>query len=157
MGDVVGLAVSNHDFSFAVDYGSDQPGDVLAAILVIPVGVDDNVRSQPQTGIDAGLKGPGKTFVDPIAHDMVHPGPAGGFKGRVGAAVVNHQDVHLFNALDDPGDVRHGFRQGRCFVVAGNLDKQFHLVFIGSSADVRAAAGWIGFLSAAVSFHGVSL
>ena len=42
-----GLPIADHDIRAALHYRADQLGDIRTAILVVAIGVDDDVRPQP--------------------------------------------------------------------------------------------------------------
>jgi len=51
-------------------HGGDQGRDVVAGILVVGVGVDDDIRPQAQAGVDAALEGAGQPQVLRVADDV---------------------------------------------------------------------------------------
>ena len=126
VGDLVGLAVADHDVGAPLEDGRDQSRNVRAGILVVGVRVDDDIRPQPERSVDPGHERRGESAVLRKANDVVHP-ELGRLRARaVRAAVVDHQ--HL-----DRGDARHVARQvgeGRgevlSLVQAWDLDDQLH-------------------------------
>jgi hypothetical protein len=61
--------VADHPFGLASDDGGDEQGDVSASVLVVGVGVDDDVGAQAQAVVEAGRKGAGQPKVVGVAHD----------------------------------------------------------------------------------------
>lgn len=60
-------------------------------ILVVGVGVDDDIGAEPQARVDAGHEGVGEAAIAGMAHDMVDAVRARHLGGVVGAAIVNNQ------------------------------------------------------------------
>lgn len=71
MVNAVYLAIANHYVSLPIHDGRYQVGNKTAGILIIGIGIDDDVGAGPQTGIKAILEGSGQSQVLLMAHDMV--------------------------------------------------------------------------------------
>ncbi len=104
----------------------DQVGDGIPGVLAVGVGVDDDVGPQPQAGVDARLEGAGQPQVLRVADDVVDTVGRGHFGRGVMAAVVDDQRLDAINARHAPRQVGQRPRQHLGFVVAGNLDNEFH-------------------------------
>jgi len=118
--------VTHHDVGLAVHDGPDQPGDVLPAVLVIGVGVDDDVGAQAERRLQAG----GERCCQPLVllqpDDVVGPRFPRHLGGAVGRAVVHHQHLYPVHPRQGTGQVAQGLGEGGFFVVGGNLDDEFH-------------------------------
>lgn len=119
------LSVADHHVGAVVEDGLNQSRDVATAILIVGVGVDDDIRTGLQGRIEAGGKGRREPSVAAMTDDVIDARFASHHQRGVGAAVVDDQRFKLV----DPGDVRWeiGQRLGqrRLFVVARDLDDQF--------------------------------
>ncbi|OPZ67140.1 MAG: hypothetical protein BWY83_02694 [bacterium ADurb.Bin478] len=126
--DGAGIAVADHQISLMRQNRPHQLGDIFARILVIGVGVDNQIRAQPQTGVQAGGKAGGQSLIAIQAHDMVNAQLPRDLHRFILAAVVDHQNLDGIDALDLAGQVRQRDRQGLRFVITGNLNDQLHLI-----------------------------
>ena len=88
-------------------------GDVGAAVLVVGVGVDDDVGAELEAGVEAGLEAGREALVVGQADDVLDPVLAGDLDRAVGRAVVDHQQLDLV-------DARRSAR-GRSAIVAGSV------------------------------------
>ena len=101
---------------------SDQFGNKLAGILIISIGIDNDVRAQPQASIQAGLECLGQPAVLRMTNNMIH---AQGFGYRyriIMAAVINNQRFQAVNARDTGRQPGQGIRQCLGFIKTGNLN-----------------------------------
>ena len=126
MRDQRGLAVADHDVGAAVQDRLDQARDIGAGILVVAVGVDDDVGAGLEAGVEPGAEGVGKAAVAGLGDDMIDAEGPRDLDRAVGRAVVDDQDLHLVDARDAPRNGGHGLGQRRLFVVAGDLDDELH-------------------------------
>ena len=83
MGNLADRPRADHDLRPAFDDRRDEIGDAGRVILVVGVGVDDDVGAEPQSLVDAGHEGFRKPVIVGEAKDMVR---AAGLRdlGRVG-------------------------------------------------------------------------
>jgi hypothetical protein len=58
----MGLSVADDDIGLATQDRFDQRGNIRAVILVVAIGVHDNVRAAPQAGVDSGTECRGQPF-----------------------------------------------------------------------------------------------
>ena len=126
MCDAVGLAVANDQLGSAGQDGLDQLDDVAAKVLVVAIGVDDDIGAQLKAGVETRLEGMSQAAVAGKPDDVVRPGLAGDFAGAVGGAIVDDEDFDLVYAFDPARDGCNGLRQGPLFVEAGDLHDQLH-------------------------------
>ena len=87
--------------------GEDRRGelrDVVGAVLVVGVGIDDDVGAGAQRRLDAGGERPREALVAPQADDVIDAGGLGDGDRLVGAAVVDDHPL-------DPREARHRARQ----------------------------------------------
>ena len=106
MVDLVDLAVADDHVGLAGEDRRDQLGDVGAAVLVVGVGVDDDVGAEFQAGVEPGLEAGGQALVVGQADDVLDPALAGDRDGAVGLAVVDHQQLDLVDAVRARGGGR---------------------------------------------------
>jgi hypothetical protein len=128
MRDLFGLPVADNDIGATIENWPDEVRDVGARILIVTVGVDDDICAQAKAGIDAGAEGAGQAAVPRMADVVVDPGRPRDLCGAVGGAVIDHQDLDDIDALDPPRNVRHRLWQRLLLVEARDLDDEFHCV-----------------------------
>ena len=68
---VIDLAVADDHVGAALDDRRDELGDVAAVVLVVGVGVDDDVGAELQARVQAGLEAGGQALVVRQPHDVV--------------------------------------------------------------------------------------
>ncbi len=124
--DPIGLAVTDDDVRPTGQDGRDDTRDVLAAVLVVGIGVDDHVGAQAERGVDAGGERRGEPAVVGKAHDVVHSELHRPFARSVGAPVVDDEDLDLVDPVHHARQIRHGLREVIALVIAGNLDDELH-------------------------------
>jgi hypothetical protein len=100
MRDAIGLSVSDHQLGAARQDRLEQALDVGRPVLVVGVGVDDDVSAELHAGVDARHEGPGQTAILRKAHHVMHAELDGALRRSVGAAVVDDQHLDLVDARD---------------------------------------------------------
>jgi hypothetical protein len=85
--------------------GAVRVWDVAARVLVVPVGVHDDVGAPTETLVHAGSECPGQPLVRRQLDDVVHAQGPGNLSRAVGGAVVHHQELDGIEALHLPGEV----------------------------------------------------
>ena len=106
------LAVADHHVGPAGEDRRHQLRDVLAAVLVVGVGVDDHVGAQLQRRIEAGLEGGREPLVVGQPDDVLDPVLARHLDRAVGGAVVDHQPLDLVEAIEARAGGRREWRAG---------------------------------------------
>ena len=92
------VAVADHHVGVAGDDRRDQRGDVVGRVLVVGVGVHDDVGAELEAGVEAGLEGEGQALVVGELHDVVDAELLGDLDGAVGGAVVDDQPLDRVEA-----------------------------------------------------------
>ena len=118
--DRVGLAVADDHVGAAVEDRRDELGDVAAVVLVVGVGVDDDVGAELEAGVEARLEAGGQPLVVRQLDDVVDAVGAGDLDRAVGRAVVDDQPLDGVEARRprgggrraSPGSVSSSLRQG---------------------------------------------
>lgn len=85
------VAIADADVGLAGDERGEQLRDVGAVVLVVGVGVDDEVGAVGERRVDAGDEGGRESFVAAEAHDVVDARTARHVGGAVAGAVVDDQ------------------------------------------------------------------
>ena len=126
VGELVGAAVADDDVGAALEDRCDEAGDVGAAVLVVGVGVDDDVGAEAEAGVDAGGVGDGEAAVAREAEDVVDAELGGVLGGAVAAAVVDDEDLDAVDAGDAAREIGEGGPEVVSLVQAGDLDEELH-------------------------------
>ena len=122
---VVGhAAVADHDVGVPGDHRGGDPGDVLAGVLAVGIGVYDHISAGGERDVEAALEGGGQPAVAPMTDDMVDAAATGDLGSTVAAAVVYHQHFDLVDSRDLPRQGSERGRQRGGFIEAGNLDDE---------------------------------
>jgi hypothetical protein len=119
-------AVADDHVGFAGEDRGQQLRDVRAAVLVVGVGVDDQVGAELQAGVESRLECGGQAAVVGQADELLDTVLAGDLDGSIGRAVVDHEQLDLIHALDAARQVGDRARKRRLLVEAGDLDDQLH-------------------------------
>ena len=101
-------AVAHDQVGLAGDDRRDQRPDVLAAVLVVAVGVDDHVGAELERGVQARLEGGREALVAREPHDVVDAALARDVSGPVRRPVVHDQPLHRVEPVDLPWQLREG-------------------------------------------------
>ena len=109
--DLVRLAVADHHVGVAGEDRRHELRDVAAEVLVVGVGVDDDVGAELQRGVEAGLEGRGQAPVVRQPHDVVDAVLARDLHRAVGGAVVDHEPFDLLDAIASGAGGRPAWRE----------------------------------------------
>src|SRR5687768_12480442 len=93
------LAVADDQFCPASQNGRNQLSNFAARVLMIAIGVDDNVSAQREGAVYASLIGCGQATLDTVANDMLNTELSRNFYSLITAAIVNDQRFNATNAL----------------------------------------------------------
>ncbi len=94
------LAVADHHVGLAGQDRADQRGNVARVVLVVGVGVDDDVGPELETGVEAGLERGREALVVGQAHDVVDPVGARDLDRAIARAVVDDEPFDLVEAIE---------------------------------------------------------
>ena len=119
--------------------GCHQGSDVRPEVLVVGVGVDDQIGAGGQRSLQPGLKRRRQPAVAFLPDDVLHAELPRDLSRPIGAAVIDHQVLDLVHARQGPRQLSQGQGEGLFLVVARDLDDQFHGAF-----RVQAARSWVG-------------
>ena len=119
-------AVANDQFGLASQDGAYQKRDVGSIVLVVGIGVNDQIRPQPQAGLQPGSKGNCQPGMVRQAQHMVHPAGARSFRCSVRAAVIDHQKFDFVHPVDLARQLSHCLWQGFGLVITRDLNDKFH-------------------------------
>ena len=124
--DVVDLAVADDHVGAALHDRRDELGDVVAGVLVVAVGVDDDVGAELQARVEAGLEARREALVVRQPDDVVDAAGARDLDRPVARPVVDDQPFDRVESVDLPREVGKDEREGLLLVEAGDLDDQLH-------------------------------
>ena len=128
---VLDVAVADDDLGRPVDDRLHDLDDVGPDVLVVGVGIDDDVRAEAQRRVDAGDERRSEAAVAHEANDVIGAGLACRGDGAVRRAVVDHQRLDPAEAVDPFREIGNRTGDGRFFVVCGNLDDEFQRLLVG--------------------------
>ena len=97
------LSIAHDHVRFAAKNGRHELGDVVGAVLVVRVRVDDDVCTQLQGGIEAGLESLRQAFVVRKANDVVDSVAACHVHRTIGRTVVDNEPLDAVEAIQMPG------------------------------------------------------
>jgi hypothetical protein len=95
-------------------------------VLVVGVGVDDDVGAELERGVEPGLEARGQALVVGEPDDVVDAVRARDLDGPVGRPVVDDQPLHDVEARDLAREVGQRDGEGLLLVQARDLDDQLH-------------------------------
>ncbi len=131
--ELLDLPVAHDHVGLARQDGLDEQRDLAAGVLVVGVGIDNDVGAEAQARVDAGLVGICQAAPGGVTDDVIDPGSPGAGHGLVGATVVDEQYFDDVDARDTAWHVADDFGDGFFFVERRDLDNQLH----GISPQVR--------------------
>ena len=120
------FAIADDDVRAAAHDRRDELRDVGAGVLIVGVGVDDDVRAEAECGVDAGQEGGCKSAMRLELHDVRRAGFARGVGGVVGGAVVDDDGFDGGDAVDFLRNIAKRLRDRRFFVEGGDLNDKLH-------------------------------
>ena len=126
MRDVPGLAVRDDDVGAPPKNRREKIGDPLLRVLVVAVGVDDDVGAMGQGVVDAVAEGPREALVFGVPDEVRDAAGASRSNGAVSRSVVDDEDLKLVDALDRAGNRLENHGKRRFFVETGYLDEDLH-------------------------------
>jgi hypothetical protein len=124
--DLVGLAVADDHVGLAGENRRHQLRDVVPAVLVVGVGIDDHIGAQLQAGVEPGLEGGGEALVVREAHDVIDAARARDLDRAVGRAVIDHEPLDALDPRNLAREIRERRGEGVLLVVARDLDDELH-------------------------------
>jgi hypothetical protein len=122
VGKLVGLSIADYQICFAPQDGLHQPRYICGAILIVRVGIDDDVSTQADTSVKASRKSAGEPAVARHSCDMVNPRVACNDASAVGTTIVNHEYFDAIYPLYAARQVSNRRRKVLAFIVAGDLN-----------------------------------
>ena len=117
---------ADDDVRLVRQYRRGQARNVVGVVLIVGVGVDDDVGTEPYAVLQAGDECLRQSLVARVTHhviDMIVPCYPDGI---VAAAIVDDKPLHLVESGNRSWQRRQRRRQRLCLVVAGDLDDQLH-------------------------------
>ena len=122
------LAVAHHHLGRPLHDGRDELGDVGAGVLIVGVGVDDDVGAEAEGGVDAGHEGGGEAAVIFQLHNVRCTRFSRRFGCFVERAVVDDERLDDMKAVDLLRNVAQRLRDRVLFVVGGDLNDKLHRI-----------------------------
>ena len=126
MADGSGLPVPDNQIGPTLYNRFHKRRHVATKVLVVSIGVDDDVGPQFQTSVEARFKRVPQSPISRKTYDVVDAGVTSHPLRIVRGAVVDDQDLYLIDALDGSRNILYRIGEGVFFVQAGDLYDQFH-------------------------------
>jgi hypothetical protein len=123
---VADAAVPDHHVGLASENRRDQARDLLAGVLVVGVGVDDDVGAETQAGVEPGHEAVREPLPAREAHDVIGTVLARHLRGAVRGAVVDDEHLDPLDSGHLARDPRERLGERRLLVEARDLDDQLH-------------------------------
>jgi hypothetical protein len=105
----------------------EQSWNIIGAVLVVRIGVDDDICTQLKACVQSGAERVCEAAVLRKTDNMVDAVLTGNFRGPVGAAIIDDQPLDGANAGQSSRQRLQSDAERFCFVVTGNLNDQFWL------------------------------
>jgi len=104
----------------------DKLGDIFCFVLIVRIGIDDNICSLAQALFDTRHKSFGKSLVVFKVDDVVYTALFGNLDSIICAAVVDDKPLYRIETFDLSWQCPKC--NGKCFglIVTGDLDDKFH-------------------------------
>ena len=112
MRDLGDLPVADGHVRLAAEYRSDEPRNVRRGILVVRVGIHDDVGAELEAGVEAGHETTREPLVAGEAQHVVGPVRESHLPGPVLGPVVDHENEDFVDSLHLPGNGAQGRGQG---------------------------------------------
>ena len=126
MVDLRDVPVAHDHLRPVLQYRANQLGDIAAVVLVVGIGIYDDVGAKLEAGIEARLESGSQPLVAGQLDNVIDPAFLRHLDGPIGRAVVDDQRLDLVHTFDRGGQV--GERHGEVFLLvqAGDLDHYLH-------------------------------
>ena len=125
---IVDRTLTDNDIRLLFKYRTDYLLDIRAAVLIVRIGIHDDVSTKVQAGVDTCHKALCKSLVLLEGNDVVETELTRSSCGIVLASVVYYKILYLVNSVYMPRKVIIGEFEGLFLVVAGYLDYQLHII-----------------------------
>jgi len=143
MSDLVWFSIPDDDLGTAQQDRLHKFRDIGSAVLIVTVGVDDDIGSQSQTSIDPGGKSVAKPTISRKAQDMFDAHFPSDFHCSISAAVINHQDFDGIDPDNLTRNVPQCCRKCVLFVETRDLHDELHGVIFGSATnEMQGESRW---------------
>ena len=123
-----GWRIADDDVRLTVEDRPHEDTYVSAEVLIVAIGVYDDVGAELEAGVEPRFEGVPQAAVSRKLDDVVDAVLAGQLGGAVGRAVVDDEDLDRVDTTDLPRDVSQCVWKGPLFVEAGDLDDQLHRI-----------------------------
>ena len=133
------LTVADDHVGMALQDRADQVGDARGRVLVVCIGVDDDVGTELEAGVESGLEAGGQALVLGELDDVIDAVGDGDVDRRVGRAVIDDQPLDGVETGDLAREVSERGGELLLLVEAGDLDDELHVVVGGASESTAAA------------------
>ncbi len=124
--DLLDRAAPHYDVRLLLENRIDQSSDVLTLILIVRIGVDDDVGAEFEAVLYAHRKGSCKAPVLAQGHDVVGTGGARDFDGSIRRSIIDDEDFNLVDAHDFLRKLPKHRGKRLLFVETGDLDDEMH-------------------------------
>ena len=115
-------ARTDHEFRALLQNRAHQLGDIRRIVLVIRIGVQYHIRSEPEAIVQTSHERPSQPLIARVPDYVIHTQLFSDFRRAIRAAIIHHQPLHLVEALNLPRQFCQGDSQGFRFIITGDLD-----------------------------------
>src|SRR3954454_3158599 len=134
------LTIADDHIDAALKDRSHKLGDVGTAILVVGVGIYNDVGTKRDAAVESGAKGARQTDIDLVAQDVLDPELASDIGSTVARTVIDDQNLDHVDAGNGTRNVPHRFGQGQFLIVTRDLHDQLHANFPSGSCRFNTGA-----------------
>jgi len=107
---------SDHQIGFAAHDGSNQLPDVVGAVLIVRIGIDDDIGPGLEARFNTGAKRVCQPLVPGQTYNMVNAVPYRDFYSAIGASVIDDQPLERINSGKRTGEFAERDTE-RCFFI----------------------------------------
>jgi hypothetical protein len=126
MRDLRDRSCADHDLSFAFQNRLAELFDIVRAILIVGISVNNDVRAGTDRRVQSCDERSSETPIPDLTDDMMHSVRLGDLNSPVNAAIVHDENLDYVDARYVPREGIKGDGQRRFFIKARNLNNEFH-------------------------------
>jgi len=146
--DAIDLTIAYDKLGFSIPNRRDDFFNAAPTILIIAIGVHDNICAKLQALIDPDRKGMGQSAIKWQPYDMVNAARPGNFRSPIRTAVIDDQKFDFIEAFYFTRQIPNRKRQCFCFIETRNLNNQLQNQPLTTIISIKFACRTMGLIPA---------